>query len=74
MAHLIEIEKQLGNWTNDVACEPTGDDSFCGPGYQTQTRTCTDGTIEMCTATDITEQTISCSDAGTALPDCPGKI
>ena len=68
------MEKQLGDWTNDGTCVAAGDDASCGPGEQSQTRTCTDGTIDKCSGTDITEQTISCSDAGTALPDCPGKI
>merc|ERR1712038_268222 len=62
-------EKQLGEWTNDGDCTATGDDKTCGPGTQSQTRTCTDGTNEVCTAED-TAQTISCADAGTSLPDC----
>ena len=70
MIYLNEVDKELGTWTNDGACVAIGDDASCGPGNQRQTRTCTDGTIDKCTATDVTEQTISCSDAGTALPDC----
>ena len=63
------VEKQLGEWTNDGDCAATGDDKTCGPGTQSQTRTCTDGTNDVCTAED-TAQTISCADAGTSLPDC----
>ena len=65
----IEGEKQLGKWTNGGACVAAGADPTCGPGEQKQQRTCRDGATDKCTATDI-EQTISCKDAGTALPDC----
>merc|ERR1719510_875335 len=64
-----EIAKELGDWTNEGDCVATGAVSTCGPGSQAQTRTCTDGTIDLCTAVDTT-QTISCSEAGTALPAC----
>ena len=67
------MEKELSGWANDGTCVATGIDASCGPGEQRQTRTCTDGTIDKCSASDVTEQTISCSDAGTTLPDCPGK-
>jgi hypothetical protein len=63
------VDKQLGTWTNDGGCEATGADATCGPGNQKQTRTCIDGVTDKCTVAD-TDQTISCSDAGTALPDC----
>ena len=66
-------EKQLGAWSNDGTCVATGDDASCGPGNQKQTRTCTDGTVDKCTANDNIEQTISCSDAGTGLPECTCK-
>ena len=65
----IETEKQLGSWTNDGECIAKGNDPACGPGHQRQLRTCIDGTNDQCTAAD-TVQTISCLDAGTALPDC----
>ena len=65
----IETEKQLGTWTNDGECIAKGDDPTCGPGHQHQLRTCVDGTNDQCTAAD-TVQTISCLDAGTALPGC----
>ena len=64
------MEKQLGDWTNDGDCEATGENKACGPGLQKQTRTCTDGTTETCTAADTTARTTSCSDAGNALPAC----
>ena len=63
------VEKQLGEWTNEGVCEASGSDKTCGPGTQSQTRTCTDGTNDHCTDSD-TSQTVSCSDAGTSLPDC----
>ena len=65
----VETEKQLGSWTNDGECIAKGNDPACGPGHQRQLRTCIDGTKDQCTAAD-TVQTISCLDAGTALPDC----
>ena len=63
------VEKVLGDWTNDGDCVATGDDPTCGPGTQSQVRTCTDGSTDVCTDAD-TAQSISCTDAGTALPEC----
>jgi len=63
------VEKVLGDWTNDGDCVGTGDDPTCGPGTQSQVRTCTDGSVDVCTDAD-TAQSISCTDAGTALPEC----
>ena len=63
------VEKVLGDWTNDGDCVATGDDSTCGPGTQSQVRACTDGSTDVCTDAD-TAQSISCTDAGTALPEC----
>ena len=65
------VEKQLGDWTNDGQCKATGDDPTCGPGTQTQTRTCVDGSTDLCDPiTDPITQTVSCADAGTSLPEC----
>ena len=78
MIYLNEVDKQLGNWTNDGTCVATGYRSLphrslaCGPGIQRQTRNCTDGTIDKCSQSDM-EQYILCSDAGTAFPLCTGK-
>ena len=63
------VPKVLGDWTNVGACVATGGNN-CGPGVQTQTRTCTDGTVDPCTTADTTTQTVSCADTDTALPDC----
>jgi len=63
------VEKQLGEYTNEGACEATGVDKTCGPGTQRQTRACTDGTTDLCTDAD-TSQTVSCGNAGSGLPDC----
>ena len=65
----VEVDKQLGSWTNDGVCVAKGDNPTCGPGNQNQVRTCIDGTNNKCTAAD-TIQTISCVEAGTALPEC----
>ena len=68
MLHFVEIEKKLGSWINDGDCVATAGGD-CGPGTQVQMRTCEDGTVDKCTPEDRT-QTISCADAGTALPAC----
>ena len=65
----VEVEKQLGSWSNSGECIATGDDPTCGQGNQSQKRTCIDGTNDICTAAD-TVQTVSCTEAGSALPDC----
>ena len=61
--------KQLDEWINDGGCDATGDDKTCGPGTQKQKRSCIDGVTNKCSETD-TDRTVSCHDAGTALPDC----
>ena len=61
--------KVLGEWANEGSCHADGDDPTCGAGSQQQKRTCTDGTIDKCTAED-TERTVTCQIAGTALPVC----
>ena len=73
MGYFIEVEKLLGIWTNYDGCVATGNNATCGPGNQRQTRTCTDGTTEKCSIPADTQQTISCSAAQTALPECPGR-
>ena len=72
---LPECPKILGSWINNAACVSTTADAYgqCGPGIQMQRRTCKDGTVDKCTDDDRT-QNISCSDAGTSLPSCDGKI
>jgi len=68
------VPKLLGPWENQRWCQgysrmgPYG--THCGPGLQTQKRTCTDGTIEKCRADDR-YRTVACSVAGTALGKCP---
>ena len=62
-------EKTLGVWINNGPCRAVGNETSCGPGFQHQQRTCTNGATEQCTDQDR-EQTIHCKDAGTALPDC----
>ena len=89
MFYYVDIDKKLGGWVNEGTCEAdtntdssvdlrmsrqfTDTEKSCGPGTQRQTRTCTDGTTDKCTKAD-TEQIISCKEAGTPLPECPGKI
>ena len=63
------MEKELGSWSNSGECIATGSDPTCGPGNQSQKRTCIDGTNDICTSAD-TVQTVSCAEAGSALPDC----
>ena len=65
------MKKQLGDWTNEGSCEASGYDKSCGPGIQMQKRTCVDGNRESEKCTDSDKiQTISCSEAGTSLPEC----
>ena len=66
--NLLDCQKHLGNWSNDGHCTPLKTNTNCGPGLQTQIRSCVDGTIEKCTGNDTT-QTIPCS-----LPDCPKRL
>jgi hypothetical protein len=61
----------FGSWENDGVCQGTGENPACGPGTQNQRRTCTDGTLETCTVPDDTQRIVTCSVAGTQLPDCP---
>ena len=70
---LPDCPKKLGKWINMGVCEATGNDSTCGPGLQTQTRNCTNGTTDLCTDGD-TKQMIPCGDANTTLPDCPKQF
>ena len=70
--NLPDCIKQVGSWNNDGVCESSSEEKSCGPGNQRQTRTCTNGTTEICTDSDIA-RTVSCSDVGTRLPKCPGK-
>merc|ERR1712110_375469 len=52
-----------------MGCQGNPGHPDCGPGTQTQTRECTDGTIDLCTAEDTT-RVVSCAIAKTALPAC----
>ena len=60
-------------WANDGECVATATDPVsllpCGPGTQQQTRTCTDGTIDLCTDADVTSKSVAC-----ALVACTGKL
>ena len=68
---LPECPKSLGEWKSEGTCEAKDFGRLCGEGMQKQSRTCLDGTgEEICTSKD-TEQTISCKEAGSKLPDCP---
>ena len=66
-----DCEKELGDWKNSGPCVAEDNGKNCGPGYQRQTRDCTDGTEDKCTLTDRNQQ-ISCVQAGSQLPNCPG--
>ena len=61
---LKDCKKEVGEWKNHGRCEAIGEEKTCGPGLQQQTRSCIDGTVEKCQASDRQTQ-ISCS-----LPDC----
>ena len=67
---LPDCPKVLGiDWQNEGPCNGIGNDPTCGEGIQLQTRHCDDGTKDKCTDEEK-QRTISCEDAGTALPDC----
>ena len=69
-----DCPKTLGRWTNVGGCVPETLNATCGPGIQTQERTCENGTgVEICTIMDM-EQKIPCKEAGTEFPDCPKII
>ena len=61
--------KMFGAWANSGSCEGAAANPHCGPGTQSQTRTCTDGTIDHCESTD-TSRVVSCVTSGTELPVC----
>ena len=75
---LPDCPKQFSEWENSGPCVSIFNllqyGFSCGPGEQTQTRTCTDGSgLLICTAEEkIQRRTVRCLDAGTALPECPG--
>ena len=66
---LPDCPRTVGQWMNTATCEATGEEKSCGPGLQTQTRTCADGTVDKCASVE-TRRTVSCKDAGTELPIC----
>ena len=72
----IIVPKVFGDWASEGECKASGAGSgaivACGPGTQLQKRSCTDGTVEKCTAEDK-HRTVTCKEAGTELPKCPGK-
>ena len=71
---VVLVPKVFGPWTNDGECQGDGEDPSCGTGTQSQTRTCTDGTVEKCTAAN-SQRSVTCTAAGTQLPACPeGKV
>ena len=68
---LPECPKTFSEWRNTGPCISSGKITACGPGIQEQRRTCGNGTgHEICTNEDIAQR-ISCTMAGTDLPDCP---
>ena len=66
--NLPHCPKLLGDWNDVGSCVAIGSEKNCGPGYQIQTRSCTDGTTDLCTQQDQ-RQIISCN-----LPNCPIKF
>ena len=71
----IDFPKTFTAWTNKGTCVADGDDPTCGAGVQAQIRTCIDGDVDICIGDEeLLARTVSCSDAGTELPSCPGII
>ena len=70
---LPDCPKVFGSWENEGYCIAIGSNPFCGPGLQTQRRTCTNGTgQQICSPVDRVRR-ISCLEAGTPLPMCTGN-
>ena len=57
---LADCPKKYGHWVNTTQCESEADDRNCGPGTQLQTRTCTNGTTDICTDQGMI-QTVRCN-------------
>ena len=76
---LPDCPKTFSEWKNTGQCmaiiDLLGNTFSCGPGEQKQVRTCTDGTgLLICSNEERTQyRTLPCMDAGTELPECPGK-
>ena len=60
------------NLTNVGPCVAIEMGKECGPGQQRQTGLCLDGTKYKCTVENI-EQLVTCDEAKTSLPKCPGR-
>ena len=73
---IVLAPKSLGDWTNDGKCAAIGEDPECGPGTQTQRRTCTDNCRTSCVCDRCTEadrqRNVTCAVAETQLPICKG--
>ena len=65
---LPDCPKILGNWDTSEPCKSDNGEKFCGPGIQHQTRACSDGTSDKCTAEDMQQDT-RCS-----LSDCKKEV
>ena len=67
----ISAPKILGDWQNEGPCNSIISvfASVCEDGIQIQTRTCTNGTVDICTDEDMHRIT-TCKKAGVQLPDC----
>ena len=72
---LPDCPKVLGKWKNVGPCNSEKGRSVpCGPGYQSMSRDCLNGTgNNMCLETDV-KRVVTCLEAGTKLPDCPKKL
>ena len=59
-----------GPWTDVYTCVGIGEDTSCGEGQNTQTRTCSPGTGsgQSCPNGEIEERQATCQ-----LPECPSK-
>ena len=75
---LPDCPKKFSEWENTGPCVSIFNllqyGFSCGPGEQTQTRTCIDGSgLLICTNEEkLQKRTVRCLDVGTALPECPG--
>ena len=68
LCRLPDCPKKLGRWRNEGLCQAVASNKMCGPAMQRQTRTCLNGTTDMCDTADV-RHVIPCS-----LPNCPKTL
>ena len=55
ICHIFAAKKKFGSWTTNDTCKLLSSNENCGPGYQTETRNCFDGTVQKCKLSDVSD-------------------